>query len=118
MRVIYELTRQINDGLFTNYANEKQFSSFIKGDSLSVKVNGAIDRMDICAANDEKYVKVIDYKSSHRSIDFSDLYNGLSIQLPLYLSSLEMIKRSLRIMYVIRKMTTALIRLITMNTYY
>lgn len=48
-------------------------------------ISGRIDRVDTYEENDSIYVKVVDYKSSDRKINLIEFYNGLSLQLVIYL---------------------------------
>ncbi len=50
-----------------------------------VMLRGQIDRIDAASAGDALYVRVVDYKSSPRSLDLLDVYNGLALQLLVYL---------------------------------
>lgn len=50
-----------------------------------VLLRGQIDRIDAAAATDGLYLRVVDYKSSPRSLDFLDIYSGLALQLMVYL---------------------------------
>jgi ATP-dependent helicase/nuclease subunit B len=67
--------------------DNKELESFpdIKIDSISVV--GKIDRIDVDRKN-KKY-KVIDYKLSGKKPSVSDLKDGLSLQLPLYLYAVK-----------------------------
>ena len=56
-----------------------------KGKSLNL--TGKIDRIDHFKDKDKIYVKIIDYKQSEHKIDFNKIYNGLDIQLPLYMNT-------------------------------
>ncbi len=59
-----------------------------------VKIRGKIDRIDINA--DKSAFKVVDYKLSGRKPSASDITNGISLQLPLYMyAAKEMIKAQL-----------------------
>ena len=55
-----------------------------------IKLSGRIDRIDICG----NHISVIDYKSSAKDIDFSQLSCGLQIQLPVYLAAICREKKS------------------------
>ncbi|NLG80318.1 MAG: helicase-exonuclease AddAB subunit AddB [Firmicutes bacterium] len=50
---------------------------------------GRIDRVDMAKAGDISYLRVIDYKSSRRSLNLSDVYYGLALQLLVYLAVAE-----------------------------
>lgn len=54
----------------------------------TVFLRGVIDRIDICKIGDAFYVNIIDYKSSEKSVSLSDAYNGIQIQLFLYMDAL------------------------------
>ncbi|WP_122645037.1 PD-(D/E)XK nuclease family protein [Enterococcus mediterraneensis] len=48
-------------------------------------VRGKIDRIDVAADEDNTWLSVVDYKSSHRQFDVVDAYYGLAMQLVTYL---------------------------------
>lgn len=56
-------------------------------------LEGKIDRVDCFVKDNEFYYSIIDYKSSAKAIDFSEVYNGLSLQPLLYLNALLETKR-------------------------
>ncbi|MBE7010649.1 MAG: hypothetical protein E7418_04075 [Ruminococcaceae bacterium] len=51
----------------------------------SVTIIGRIDRIDTLHQNASVYIKIIDYKTGSKSFRLSDVYNGLSLQLAVYL---------------------------------
>ena len=63
---------------------EKTFSKTID----NVKITGKIDRVDIYEQDDKVFVKVLDYKSSDHDISLDDIYNGVDLQLMVYLNSI------------------------------
>lgn len=52
-----------------------------------VEITGKIDRIDIAKLGDDKYVRIIDYKSSAKNIDLNQVYAGLQLQLITYLDA-------------------------------
>lgn len=59
-----------------------------------MRLQGRIDRIDVCEKENQVYVKVIDYKSGNTSFDLVALYYGLQLQLVVYLNAAaEMEKR-------------------------
>lgn len=50
-----------------------------------LRLKGSIDRIDTFSNDGRVYVRVIDYKSSPKTVDCTDLYHGLSLQLPSYM---------------------------------
>jgi len=53
-----------------------------------VEITGKIDRVDIAKNEDGTYVRIIDYKSSAKDIQFSEVYAGLQLQLITYMDAL------------------------------
>lgn len=53
----------------------------------TVEIIGKIDRIDIAQDENKKYVRIIDYKSSVKNIDFGNVYAGLQLQLITYLDA-------------------------------
>lgn len=81
---------------------EKRFSPDDKLDyidmalseGIRMEMNGIIDRVDIKETEDAVYVKIIDYKSGAKDIDYVKMYEGKQLQLTVYMSvMLEMLKR-------------------------
>ncbi len=53
-----------------------------------LKLNGIIDRVDKMLKDDGSvYVKIVDYKSSSKTLDINKIYNGLQLQLVLYMNA-------------------------------
>lgn len=50
-----------------------------------VTLTGKIDRIDIAEGEDGKYIRIIDYKSSSKDLNLSNVYYGLQLQLLTYL---------------------------------
>ncbi len=53
-----------------------------------VYLRGKIDRVDTCSLNNKRYIKIIDYKTGHVTLDLEKIYFGLSMQLPVYIRTL------------------------------
>lgn len=52
-----------------------------------VEITGKIDRIDIAKSQDNKYLRIIDYKSSFKNIELNSVYAGLQLQLLTYLDA-------------------------------
>ncbi|OPY57853.1 MAG: ATP-dependent helicase/deoxyribonuclease subunit B [Pelotomaculum sp. PtaU1.Bin035] len=59
--------------------------SFSLSDGSEMVVSGRIDRIDAAPAETGVYLRVIDYKSGRVTINLSDIFNGLKLQLLAYL---------------------------------
>ena len=81
-RTARTVTWQIQQGSFEPVACEKPFLVQVD-DEISLK--GRIDRIDLAEADDEQLVRVVDYKSSSKKLDLTQFYEGMSLQLLLYL---------------------------------
>ena len=54
----------------------------------SVRLSGVVDRVDVWERDGKKYIRIVDYKTGDKKLDWTDVQNGLSVQLPLYLFAL------------------------------
>ena len=52
-----------------------------------VEIIGKIDRRELAQNEQGKFVRIIDYKSSVKNVDFNDVYAGLQLQLITYLDA-------------------------------
>ncbi|WP_342512948.1 helicase-exonuclease AddAB subunit AddB [Sporosarcina sp. FSL K6-1522] len=92
-RTIYSLSTQAKSTVFKPVAIEAGFGPgeelppleipLRRGDTM--KLRGRIDRVDATEINGKNYVRVVDYKSSARSLDLTEVYYGLSLQMLTYL---------------------------------
>jgi len=53
-----------------------------------INLIGRIDRVDIFEKEDEAYIRIIDYKSGNKTLDLSDVFYGLELQLLIYLDAI------------------------------
>ena len=60
---------------------------------VSYALSGRIDRVDRATLAGESYFRVVDYKSGGAQFDFTQLYHGLRLQLPLYVAAVEAAER-------------------------
>ena len=101
-RTVTVLGAQIRKGKFVPNQFEFSFSAETDYQSLNISLSddeamhlsGRIDRMDTCEEENRLYVKVIDYKSGSKSFDLAAVYDGLQLQLVVYLdAAMEMLQR-------------------------
>ena len=98
-RVVFQSMKYLIDGLkssdFKVMANELEFKrgkeykpiTLDLEDGRRVEITGKIDRIDIAKIGNNKYVRIIDYKSSVKNIDLNELVAGMQIQLITYLDA-------------------------------
>ena len=55
------------------------------GDGRQLSFGGVVDRADVCSIDGEKYLRIIDYKSSRKDITAESLACGINMQMLLYL---------------------------------
>ena len=100
-RTLYALLKQHHFSQFKPIAHEQSFGmKGLKGDEneaqlegLAITLNngrkmnirGQIDRIDAYKDGNEVFLRVIDYKSSKRDLNLTEVYNGISLQLLTYL---------------------------------
>ncbi len=82
-RAVWAMTEQIQLGMFVPEKLEAPF--YLKEGGVSL--HGRIDRIDTYEEDDKVYVRVMDYKSGTASFDLTALYNGLQLQLAVYLNA-------------------------------
>ncbi len=57
-------------------------------DGTTVRVQGTVDRVDVCELDGESYVRVIDYKTGSKEFRLSDVAEGINLQMLIYLFSI------------------------------
>ena len=55
------------------------------GEGYSLTFGGIVDRADICTIGDDKYLRIVDYKSRRKDITAETLACGINMQMLLYL---------------------------------
>ena len=58
-------------------------------DGVTVSISGFVDRVDGWVENGKLYLRVVDYKTGKKSFDLTDIWNGLGVQMLLYLFTLK-----------------------------
>lgn len=61
----------------------------IHGVNMDAQLSGYVDRVDIWKQETCNYFKVVDYKTGKKDFDYCDVFNGLGLQMLLYLFALE-----------------------------
>ena len=90
------ISEQIKKGSFDPTDYEVEFG--LKGKYPPIKIVldngeeinliGQIDRVDMLEEGQEKYIRIVDYKSGNKNISLTDVYYGLQLQLLVYLDAI------------------------------
>ncbi|HBL40857.1 MAG TPA: hypothetical protein DDY98_04510, partial [Ruminococcaceae bacterium] len=89
------LSRITNEKCFEPVYFEHHFNDPLLGDKYDVKFNGIVDRCDVFYSPTTKDLqfRIIDYKSSKHEFKIHEVYEGLQLQLTMYLSVMnELVK--------------------------
>jgi len=58
-------------------------------DGVTISVSGFVDRVDGWVHDGKLYLRVVDYKTGRKTFDLTEIWNGLGLQMLLYLFTLE-----------------------------
>ena len=73
-----------------NLSNRESFPPIrINEGGDSIGISGIVDRVDVWRNEGKAYLRVVDYKTGSKSFSLSDIWYGLSMQMLLYLYSLQ-----------------------------
>ncbi len=91
--VVIVIAKGFNQSEFTPYGYEIEFKdggiftpiTIDIDENRRIKLIGKIDRVDVLKLENAEYIRVVDYKSSSRSLDIDNIKEGISLQLICYL---------------------------------
>lgn len=94
--VVTELWQELQDAEFAPAAFELAFGGSgaleaitLAGSKLMAHLRGFVDRVDTWQKDGHVYYRVVDYKTGKKDFDYCDIFNGLGLQMLLYLFALE-----------------------------
>jgi len=94
--VVEELWQELKDALFEPVGFEVNFGGTdglppiaIPNSSMNALLRGFIDRVDIWQSAGSSYYRVVDYKTGKKDFDYCDVFNGVGLQMLLYLFALR-----------------------------
>ena len=61
----------------------------LTADGITISISGYIDRVDSWQNEEKTYLRVVDYKTGKKTFDFTDISNGMGLQMLLYLFTLK-----------------------------
>ena len=95
-KIVCIIATSFNQSVFKPLGYEIEFKSGELYSPIEVNLEngktmylvGKIDRVDTALINDKIYVRIVDYKSSNKTISLKDVREGISLQLMTYMSAL------------------------------
>ena len=96
MMVVEELWNEFQQSSFVPvdfevaFGDQAQMPAIqIPGQDMPAQLRGFVDRVDAWQENGRNYYRVVDYKTGKKDFDYCDVFNGLGLQMLLYLFALE-----------------------------
>ena len=94
--VVQELWEELKGAEFTPEAFELGFGDNgqlpaieIENTAIQACLRGFVDRVDIWKDGERQYFRIVDYKTGKKDFDYCDVYNGIGLQMLLYMFALE-----------------------------
>ena len=94
--VVRELWEELKDSLFEPAGFEVGFGSSgelppiaIPNARMNAILRGFVDRVDVWQTSGSSYYRVVDYKTGRKDFDYCDVFNGVGLQMLLYLFALR-----------------------------
>ena len=94
--VVRELWSELSKSEFEPIAFELNFGEDgqmpavpISGSRMQAQLRGFVDRVDAWCDGFQSFLRVVDYKTGRKDFDYCDVFNGVGLQMLLYLFALE-----------------------------
>ena len=94
--VVRELWQELKESLFQPAGFEVNFGGqdglppiVIPNGSMAAILRGFIDRMDTWVNGQTTYYRVVDYKTGRKDFDYCEVFNGVGLQMLLYMFALR-----------------------------
>lgn len=94
--VVVELWQELRDSAFEPTDFELGFGTKdgldaipLNGKKMSAILRGLVDRVDTWDDKGQVYYRIVDYKTGKKDFDYCDIFNGLGLQMLLYMFALE-----------------------------
>ena len=94
--VVEELWQELSTSEFVPVGFEVAFGDDgqmdairIPNSAMDAQLRGFVDRVDTWDNGNTNYFRVVDYKTGRKDFDYCDVFNGIGLQLLLYLFALE-----------------------------
>ena len=100
--VVRELWKELNLASFAPVGFEVAFGNNtdmppieISGANMEAELRGFVDRVDVWKSGYGDFFRVVDYKTGRKDFDYCDVFNGVGLQMLLYLFALASEKSEL-----------------------
>ncbi len=94
--IVRELWEELSAGAYMPQGFEVHFGDGgelgaiqIPSQEMGARLEGYVDRVDIFRSCGRSYFRVVDYKTGKKDFDYCDVFNGVGLQMLLYLFALE-----------------------------
>lgn len=93
--VVEELWTELKDSGFAPKGFEVEFGGKglnpieIPNSSMKALLRGFVDRVDVWQSPGSLYYRIVDYKTGKKKFDYCDVFNGIGLQMLLYLFALK-----------------------------
>lgn len=96
LMIVEELWKEFQQSSFkpvdfeVAFGNQAQMDAIqIPNSAMDAQLRGFVDRVDAWQEDGRNYFRVVDYKTGKKDFDYCDVFNGLGLQMLLYLFALE-----------------------------
>lgn len=94
--VVRELWQELKAAAFqpvdfeTDFGGESGLPAIdVSGKTMEARLRGFVDRVDAWKELGRNYFRIVDYKTGKKDFDYCDVFNGIGLQMLLYLFALE-----------------------------
>ncbi len=93
--IVQELWQELSVSSFQPVDFEVSFGDGMKMPPISIsgtypaQLRGFVDRVDAWQEDGRNYFRVVDYKTGRKDFDYCDVFNGLGLQMLIYMFALE-----------------------------
>lgn len=93
--LILHLSKELSQSDFVptdfelNIGNDIPKYTLKVSDDINISLYGSVDRVDIYEDNNDKYIRIIDYKTGTKKFSLSDILYGINLQMLIYLFAIE-----------------------------
>lgn len=96
LTVVRDLGEELRNSLFEPECCELDFAPGgtlpvveVRGENATGVISGFVDRVDLYRTEKADFVRVVDYKTGRKDFDYTDILNGLGLQMLIYLFALR-----------------------------